>query len=120
VQGGAVSVAPEPLATRAHVRYPSPREIEVDLDGPVPEGSALIVSENWYPGWRAVVDGRPATVARADYALMGIPLTADARHVQLSFSDQVYARGKIVTIAGLLITLALIAGGIVVERRRRA
>lgn len=119
VQGSAVSAAPDPLSTRARVVYPSPREIHIDLDGPVPEGSALVVSENWYPGWRAVVDGRPATVARADYTLMGIPLSAGARRVELSFADPVYARGRIVTIVALLITFALIAGGFVVERRRR-
>ena len=79
VQGSPVSAAPEPLSTRARVSYPSSREIRVELDAPAPEGSALIVSENWYPGWRALVDGRPATVARADYTLIGIPLTAGAR-----------------------------------------
>jgi hypothetical protein len=119
VQGSAISAAPEPLSTRARVSYPSPHEIRVELDGPAPEASALIVSENWYPGWRARVDGRPATVARADYTFMGIPLTAGARRVELSFADPVYARGKIVTIVALLITFALIAGGFVVERRRR-
>ena len=119
VQGSAVSVAPEPLSTRARVAYPSPRNIHIDLDGPVPEGSALIVSENWYPGWRALVDGRPATVARADYTLMGIPLTAGARRVELSFADPVYVRARMVTIVALVITCAIIAGGFVAERRRR-
>jgi hypothetical protein len=119
VQGGAVSVAPDPLPTRARVTYPTPRDIHVDLEGPVPEGSALVVSENWYPGWRALVDGRPATVARADYTLMGIPLSAGARRVELSFADPVYARGRIVTIFALVITFAIIAGGRVMERRRR-
>jgi uncharacterized membrane protein YfhO len=107
------------LSTRAHVTYPSPREIRVELDQPAPEGSALIVSENWYPGWHATVDGRAATVARADYTLMGVPLSAGARRVELSFDDPVYARGKLVTIIALMLTLALIAGGALAERRRR-
>lgn len=120
VQGKQISVLPEPLSTRASVRYPSSREISVELDGPAPEGSALIVSENWYRGWNALVDGRPATVARADYALMGVPLPPGARRIELSFVDPVYARGKTVTIIALVLTVILIAGGVVVERRRRA
>jgi hypothetical protein len=119
VQGSAISAAPEPLAIRARVTYPSTREIRVALDSPAPQGSALIVSENWYPGWRALMDGKPATVARADYTFIGIPLTAGARRVELSFADPVYARGKIITIVALLIAFGLIAGGLVVERRRR-
>jgi hypothetical protein len=119
VEGATVRVAPEPLATPARVRYLSPREIRVDLDAPAPPGSALVISENWYPGWSARVDGQAATVARADYTLIGVPLTAGARRIELSFFDAVYGKGRIITIVALLITFALIAGGLVVERRRR-
>ena len=119
VQGRAVSGAPEPVATRARVSYPAPHQIRAELDQPAPEGSALIVSENWYPGWSATVDGRPATVARADYTLIGVPLTAGARRVELSFADPNYARGKIITGIALVLTLGLIGGGVLVERRRR-
>ena len=119
VQGSAISALPEPLSIRARVTHPSAREIRVELDNPAPQGSALIVSENWYPGWRALIDGKPATVGRADYTFIGIPLTAGARRVDLSFADPVYARGKIITMVALLITFGLIAGGLVVERRRR-
>jgi hypothetical protein len=119
VQGSGISALPEPLSIRARVTHPSAREIRVELDNPAPQGSALIVSENWYPGWRALIDGKPATVGRADYTFIGIPLTAGARRVDLSFADPVYARGKIITMVALLITFGLIAGGLVVERRRR-
>jgi hypothetical protein len=119
VQGRAISGTPEPLAIRARVSYPSPRQIHVALDQPAPDGSALIVSENWYPGWSATVDGRPASVARADYTLIGVPLSAGAQRVELSFADSSYARGKVITVIALMLTLALIAGGILMERRRR-
>lgn len=120
VQGGTVSVAPEPLSTRVQVTYPSPREIAVELGAPAPQGSALVVSENWYPGWYALIDGRAAPVARADYTFIGVPLPTGARRVQLLFDDPVYARGKLITTMALLVTLVLIAGGVVMERRRRA
>jgi hypothetical protein len=120
VEGRPVTAAPAPLSTSVQVTYPSPRDIHVELSEPAPEGSALVVSENWYPGWMATIDGRPGVVARADYTLMGIPLPAGARRVELSFNDPVYARGKLVTLISLGLTLVLIAGGILMERRRRA
>jgi hypothetical protein len=119
VQGQTITAAPEPLATAAQVRYLSPRHIQVDLDNPAPAASALVVSENWYPGWTARVDGQPVTTARADYALIGVPLPAGARRIELTFFDPAYARGRLITAGALLVTLSLIAGGIVMERRRR-
>jgi hypothetical protein len=50
---------------------------------------------------------------------MGIPLTAGARRIELSFSDPVYARGRLITLLALGLTAGLIIGGLVVERRRR-
>ena len=91
----------------------------MELDGPAPAGAALVVSENWYPGWTATVDGKAATTARANYTFIGVPLTAGARRIELSFADPVYARGKIITVIALVVTLALIGGGVVMERRRR-
>jgi hypothetical protein len=38
--------------------------------------------------------------------------------VQLRFADAQYATGKIVTLAAVTVTIALIIGGIVLERRR--
>jgi hypothetical protein len=119
VEGRTVTSPPQPVSTSARVRYLSPREIQIELDAPAPSGSALVVSENWYPGWTARVDGRPATTARADYTLIGVPLPEGARRIDLSFFDPVYARGRVITIVALLITLSLIASGIVLERRRR-
>jgi hypothetical protein len=119
VKGSAVSAAPEPLSVKARVSYPSSREIRVELDSPAPEGSALIVSENWHPGWHAVIDGRPGATARADYTFIGVPLTPGARRIELSFSDPVYAWAKVLTLVALLATGAIIAGGLVWERRRR-
>jgi hypothetical protein len=120
VQGATLSVAPAPLSTPVHVTYPSPREIVVELGQPAPQGSALVVSENWYPGWYALIDGRAGPVARADYTLIGVPLPAGARRVQLFFEDPVYTRGKLITAVSLFLALILLVGGIVMERRRRA
>ena len=41
------------------------------------------MSENYYPGWTAPVDGRPAATARADYTLMGVTLPAGDASLEL-------------------------------------
>jgi hypothetical protein len=120
VQGRSdLRVAPDTLAIRARVTRPSPRDIRVSLDAPAPAGSALVVTENYYPGWTATVDGRAAQAERADYVLIGVPLPAGAREVSLRFESAVYGVGKALTLAALTAATLLLLVGAVLERRVR-
>ena len=117
VAGEQLTAAPAPLSIRAHVTKWAPGAIDIELDQPAPAKSALLVSENYYPGWRATVDGQPATADRADYTIIGVPLKAGARKIELRFTSDAFARGKLVTILALLTAIALVFGGFILDRR---
>ncbi|HWC73250.1 MAG TPA: YfhO family protein, partial [Gemmatimonadales bacterium] len=51
---------PPPSASGATVRHWEPGKMSVDLDPPPAAPSYLVVSENWAPDWRALVDGSRA------------------------------------------------------------
>jgi hypothetical protein len=121
VQAAKVTSLPAPLATTTHVDSYAPGHIVVALSDPAPKGSALVVSENYYPGWRATVDGKPATVERADLSLMGVPLPEGAKKIELTFSSDSYERGKAITLAAIAIAiLATLAGVLVPAPKERA
>ena len=111
--GGAVPdtlPAPSPIFT--HLDNFGAGYATIQLSAPATAGSALVVSENYYPGWTALVDGKPATVARAEYNLLGIPLPTGAKTIVIAFKDPRYDTGKFVTwialaLAGLLIVVGL-------------
>jgi hypothetical protein len=65
---------PAPLDLTVRLTAREPGRLTLALDRPAPAGATLVVSENYYPGWTATVDGRPAPVGRADYTLLGVPL----------------------------------------------
>ncbi len=119
VQGVEPTTLPDPLAIRASIQRYDPGHITVQLDGPAPAGAALVVSENYYPGWAAEVDGKATAVARAQYSFIGVPLAAGARMIELTYRDPAFARGKMLTLLALAITAVVIAGGVLLERRRR-
>jgi hypothetical protein len=102
---------PAPLAITTHVDTYEPGHIALTLSAPAPRGAALVVSENFYPGWKATVDGKPVEAERADLVLIGVPLPEGAKQVELTFASEAYAEGKAITIAAVALSLiAVIAG----------
>ncbi len=113
-----VRTLPDSLSIKATVSRYEPGSVSIQLDAPAPRGSALIVSENYYPGWAATVDGKPAVIARADMSLIGVQLPEGARTVELSFTNSTYETGRIITLLALAVALALTGFGVVAERRK--
>jgi hypothetical protein len=120
IQVANLTTVPASAGVKASVTLYEPGRINVQLDNAVPAGAALVVSENYFPGWHARANGQSASVVRANFNLIGVVLPAGAREVQLSFTDPAYEKGKTVTLIALLVTLLAIAAGVVVDRRRVA
>jgi hypothetical protein len=120
VTGVQLSALPEPSSVKARTTRFDPGAIDVELDGPAPAGSALVVSENYYPGWTALVDGKNAIIGRADMTLIGVELPAGARKVELRFASAPFEAGKKVTIAALLLAGAWWAAAGILGKVRRA
>ena len=115
-----LAAPPTPLELPVTISRYDAGAISLSLSAPAPAGSALIVSENFYPGWTATVDGKPVTASRAMYSLIGVPLPAGARAVELRFTSASYERGKMITFAALGGALLWLIGGAVTGRRSTA
>jgi hypothetical protein len=94
--------------------------VEIDLSGTVAEGNVLVASENFYPGWTATVDGKPAPTSRANFNLIGVGLPAGARHVSLTYDDPAYHTGKLLSIVAILLSVGALVAGWIFDRRRFA
>lgn len=103
---------PAPLALTATVTRYDPGHITVALSGPAPAASTLVVSENMYPGWSATVDGRAAAIGRADYTLIGVPLAAGSRTIDLVYRDPMTGTGVAITAIAAVVALLWLAVGV--------
>lgn len=118
--GPTVTALPAPTGIVAHFDSYAPGKMSVSLDRTAPAGSALLVAENYYPGWSATVDGKSAKIGRAQYSMIGVQLPAGARKIELTFTSSSYETGKVITWIAILIALAGLVGGAFLERRRVA
>lgn len=106
--------AARPPPAPATYRTTSPERIEVTVRG---AGSSIVLIRNTFdPGWHATVDGRPATVLRADGFLQGVAVTPGEHRVVLTYSDPWIELG----LGGSAAAIAIMALGAVVLRRRSA
>jgi hypothetical protein len=77
----------------SHVRISGLRPDSVAIETGTPGTSFLVLSDIFYPGWRATVDGRPADVVRTDYVLRGLWLTPGAHSIRLEFRPPAVGAG---------------------------
>jgi hypothetical protein len=115
-----VQTLPPPLAITTSVRHYEPGKVSIDLSEAAPKGSSLVVSENYYPGWIATVDGKPARLGRADYTFIGVELPPGSRSVELTFTSPSYERGKTITWIAIALGFLMLGAGIWQDRRRLA
>jgi hypothetical protein len=72
------------------------------------EDSFLLLSETYYPGWKATVDGQRAQLYRADYLLRAVRLTKGNHTVELRFVPRTFLPGLCVSAFGILTALVVL------------
>ncbi len=112
--GQPLEVAPDGQAMVRVVRY-EPDALEIEVNTPA-EGY-LFLSDPFYPGWQARVDGRREELLRADYAFRAVAVPAGNHRVTMAFRPGSWLAGLgIGLVTGVALLLWVGAGP---ARRRR-
>ena len=77
--------------------------VETRADKP----TVLVVSEIFYPGWEATVDGKPAPIHLADFLLRGVYLEAGTHRVEMRYNSPALRYGAMLSAFTLLLLGAL-------------
>lgn len=93
-----------PNAELAILNYGAQR---VDVGVKTDSAGYLVLSDAWYPGWRATVDGVDVPVLRANYAFRAVPVPAGEHRVRMEFSPRSWIIG--LWLSGLVILFLAIS-----------
>jgi hypothetical protein len=93
----------------------TPGHIVLNVESTFP--SLLVVAESYYPGWRATIDGQPATILRANYLSQGLVMPKGKHSVEFSYEPDSFKYGALISLVGLAGLLGL-AGWVVAAKRR--
>ncbi len=79
----------------------------VKLKFNVSKNCILVYSENFYPKWRAYIDGKETKIYRADYILRAIPVTKGTHTLTFRFNSSIYNKLGLLCIFVVLLTIGL-------------
>ena len=94
--------------------FNSPNELRFAVEAAGP--AALVVTDTFWPDWRASVDGAEIEIARADGLFRAVPVPAGKHQVRMWIVPRAAYLGGAFSLAGLVLAVALLIAG----RRRRA
>jgi hypothetical protein len=113
--GGREAIPPQigdPANAEVKVTRYEPQRIELQTRNSQP--GFLVLSEVYYRGWEAWIDGRRAPVERVDYSLRGMSVPPGDHRIEFVFRAHSFRNGAAWSLLGLLL---LLAGGSSQARR---
>jgi hypothetical protein len=104
----------------ATARLTSYRAQRVQIQATAAKPSLLVLTDSFYPGWKATVDGRSVPVRRVDYLLRGVSIGPGRHTVVFSYQPTSWTIGWVVSLITLLALIAAVAVHLVRRRQARA
>jgi uncharacterized membrane protein YfhO len=94
-----------------------PNQVKISVNTDTPK--LLFISDTYDTGWNAIVNGKPATVYRADYAFRGVLVPAGKSTVLLTYQPKSFTVGLIVSFVAFIFTLIYYIGTYYITYRRK-
>ncbi len=95
-------------------RY-TPNAVDISVKAEAP--GWVVLTDAWFPGWRATVDGQPAAVVPADYAFRAVKVEAGEHTISMQFRPDSWVWGRLLSLATLAASVAGLAWMALVRRK---
>lgn len=107
---------PGPFASeKATIVLDEPEHVTVRVE--LETAGLLVLTDTWYPGWEARVDGERVPIWKADYAFRGVSLSEGEHEVKFDYRPASLRVGALFSAVAAAIAAWLIAGARSVRRR---
>jgi hypothetical protein len=115
---------PPPMPARPDTSHPASRVAvleykpeEMLLQAEMEQPGYVVLSDTWYPGWQALLDGQPAHIERANLVFRAIYVPQGTHTLRVYFCPSSYTWGWRLSLGTLLL---LVLGSFVSARQAAA
>jgi hypothetical protein len=98
-----------------HLVTYEPERVVVETS--VEQASTLVLTDAYYPGWIATVDGQPALIERADVLFRAVQVPAGQHRVEFRYEPQSFTIGAIISIGAWLLLIGAALIGVCYNRK---
>lgn len=91
--------------SKVNIQFYSPNKIIVRVDTDQP--GFLVLSEVWYPGWKAYINGKETEIFTADYILRAINITRGKSYIVFSYQPNSVKIGVIISLISIAILFVI-------------
>lgn len=112
---GSLSAPVDAAQERVVITDYEPERVIVQVDAK--QAGYLILTDSWYPGWSAKVDGTETPIHRADYIFRAVPLSPGVHTVQFEYHPASLVWGTVISVISIAVC-ALVALRYVVAWRQ--
>ena len=97
-----------PARMRGAVRLTAYRAEEVELDAAMDTAGLVVLTDTFYPGWQAEVDGAATPIVRANYFARGVFVDRGTHRIVFRYTPGSHRAGALVSAIALLIALVVV------------
>ena len=101
-----IEITPSGFLSRASILSYKPNNVTIDVQ--TNKNALLFLSDSYFNGWNAYIDGVKSKVFRADYAFRAVVIPKGAKRVIFSYEPESLKWGAGITIISLSIFVALL------------
>lgn len=91
--------------SKVNIASDQPNRVEIATESRQP--GYLVLTDSYYPGWRAYIDGHPTTILHANYAFRAVGLPSGKHKVVFEFKPLSFDIGLILCLTTLLAPILL-------------
>ncbi len=99
IQGMPMTAGMQETSAVTFIKY-TPMYIKLSCTTSQP--GLFFISDTYFPGWHARVDGKKTKIIRADYAFQGLWLTQGTHTIELNYDPASFKFGALLSIIGIL------------------
>jgi len=100
-------ISPSPVGRSESVAVVKYEPQRVELRASLERPGLVILADTYYPGWRLSIDGKAAPIYRTNLLMRGAAVPTGEHTLVYTYEPESFRIGAIISIAGLIVLVAL-------------